>query len=96
MNVIVSSAGCSSSFYPSRWIPKNPEKRETIYNKVKLFRIDNNLKNETMAGSSKSVAVCKYLYCSIPALYARRWTGTVIASIKLALIDYDKIQKRKR
>ena len=76
--------------------PKNPEKRETIYDKVKLFRIDNNLKMKRWLALLNPLQYGKYFYCSNSGHYMQQdEPETLIASIKLALIDYDKIQRAK-
>jgi len=76
--------------------PKNPEKRETIYDKVKLFRIDNNLKMKRWLALLNPLQYGKYFYCSNSRHYMQEdEPETIITSIKLALIDYDRIQKGK-
>lgn len=76
--------------------PKNPEKRETIYDKVKLFRIDNNLKMKRWLALLNPLQYGKYFYCSNSGHYMQEdEPETIISSIKLALIDYDRIQKGK-
>ncbi len=76
--------------------PKNPEKRETIYDKVKLFRIDNNLKMKRWIELLNPLTYGKFFYCSNSGHYMQEdEPETIISSIKLALIDYDKIQKMK-
>lgn len=77
--------------------PKNPEKRETIYDKVKLFRIDNNLKMKRWLALLNPLQYGKYFYCSNSGHYMQvDEPETLIASIKLALNDYDKIQRAKK
>ncbi len=76
--------------------PKNPEKRETIYDKVKLFRIDNNLKMKRWLALLNPLQYGKYFYCSNSGHYMQEdEPESIITSIKLALIDYDRIQKGK-
>ncbi|KAF0139928.1 MAG: Alpha/beta hydrolase fold protein [Stygiobacter sp.] len=76
--------------------PKNPEKRETIYDKVKLFRIDNNLKMKRWLALLNPLQYGKYFYCSNSGHYMQEdEPETLIASIKLALNDYDRLQKEK-
>jgi len=76
--------------------PKNPEKRETIYDKVKLFRIDNNLKMKRWLALLNPLQYGKYFYCSNSGHYMQEdEPETIITSIKLALNDYDRIQKGK-
>ncbi len=76
--------------------PKNPEKRETIYDKVKLFRIDNNLKMKRWLALLNPLQYGKYFYCSNSGHYMQEdEPEIIISSIKLALFDYDRIQKRK-
>jgi pimeloyl-ACP methyl ester carboxylesterase len=77
--------------------PKNPENRETIYDKVKLFRIDNNLKMKRWLALLNPLQYGKYFYCSNSGHYMQEdEPETLIASIKLALMDFDKIQKTKK
>lgn len=76
--------------------PKNPENRPTIYDKVKLFRIDNNIKRKRWIALLDPLKYGKFIYCSNSGhLVQIDEPETVIASIKLALNDYAKIQKEK-
>jgi len=76
--------------------PKNPEKRETLYDKVKMFRIDNNLKMKRWIALLDPLQYGKFFYCSNSGHDMQEDDPeTVIASIKLALLDYDKILKEK-
>ena len=76
--------------------PKNPENRPTLYDKVKMFRIDNNLKMKRWIALLDSLKYGKFFYCSNSGHFVQiDDPETVISSIKLALIDYDRIQKEK-
>jgi pimeloyl-ACP methyl ester carboxylesterase len=76
--------------------PKNPEKRETLYDKVKMFRIDNNLKMKRWIALLDPLQYSKFFYCSNSGHYMQEdEPETLITSIKLALLDYDKILKEK-
>lgn len=76
--------------------PKNPEDRPTIYDKVKLFRIDNNIKRKRWMALLDPLKYGKFIYCSNSGhLVQIDEPETVIASNKLALSDYAKIQKEK-
>lgn len=76
--------------------PKNPENRPTLYDKVKLFRIDNNIKRKRWMALLDPLKYGKFIYCSNSGhLVQIDEPETVIASIKLALNDYAKIQKEK-
>ncbi len=76
--------------------PKNPEKRETLYDKVKMFRIDNNLKRKRWIALLDPLQYGKFFYCSNSGHYMQEdEPETLIASIKLALNDYDRLLKEK-
>ena len=77
--------------------PKNPENRPTLYDKVKMFRIDNNLKMKRWIALLDPLKYGKFFYCSNSGHYMQEdEPETLIASIKLALNDYEKIQKEKK
>ncbi|MCK9425903.1 MAG: alpha/beta hydrolase [Ignavibacteriaceae bacterium] len=77
--------------------PKTPDDRgETIFDKQKLFRIDNNQKMKRWIALLEPLKYGKLFYCSNSGHYVQTDDPeTVISSIKLALIDYAKIQKVK-
>jgi pimeloyl-ACP methyl ester carboxylesterase len=77
--------------------PTTPDDRgETIFDKKKLFRIDNNLKMKRWLELLEPLKYGKFFYCSNSGHFIMKDDPeTVISSIKLALIDYDKIQKEK-
>ena len=78
--------------------PEGPDDRgETIFDKKKLFRIDNNLKMKRWIALLDPLRYGKFIYCSNSGHFIMvDEPETVIASIKLALSDYDKIQKTKK
>lgn len=76
--------------------PKNPENRPTIYDKLKMFRIDNNIKMKRWLALLDPLKYGKFFYCSNSGHFVQiDDPETVISSIKLALYDYDRIQKEK-
>ncbi|MCX6149323.1 MAG: alpha/beta hydrolase [Ignavibacteriales bacterium] len=77
--------------------PTTPDDRGvTSFDKVKLFRIDNNLKMKRWMALLDPLKYGKFFYCSNSGHSVQTDDPeTVISSIKLALIDYDRIQKEK-
>ena len=77
--------------------PETPDDRgETSFDKVKLFRIDNNLKMKRWLELLNSLKYGKLFYCSNSGhMVQQDDPDIVISSIKLALNDYEKIQKEK-
>lgn len=77
--------------------PKTPDDRgETIFDKQKLFRIDNNLKRKRWIALLDPLKYGKFFYCSSSGHSIQSdEPETVISSINLALSDYAKIQKEK-
>lgn len=77
--------------------PKTPDDRgETIFDKEKLFRIDENLKMKRWIQLLNPLSFGKLFYCSNSGHTVQvDDPDTVISSIKLALIDYEKIQAAK-
>jgi len=77
--------------------PNTPDDRgETIFDKKKLFRIDHNLKMKRWIALLEPLKYGKFFYCSNSGHYIMKDDPeTVISSIKLALIDYERIQKEK-
>jgi pimeloyl-ACP methyl ester carboxylesterase len=78
--------------------PKTPDDRgATSFDKLKLFRIDQRLKMKRWIELLNPLTYGKFFYCSNSGHYMQEdEPETVIASIKLALIDCDKIQKAKK
>ncbi|HEX9253788.1 MAG TPA: alpha/beta fold hydrolase [Ignavibacteriaceae bacterium] len=78
--------------------PKTPDDRgATSFDKLKLFRIDNNLKMKRWLALLNPLQYGKYFYCSNSGHYMQEdEPETIISSIELALNDYDKIQKAKK
>ena len=74
--------------------PATPDDRgETVFDKVKLFRIDNNLKMKRWLELLNPLKYGKFFYCSNSGHSVQvDDPETVIASIKLALIDYNRIK----
>ena len=77
--------------------PTTPDERgETIFDKKKLFRIDHNLKMKRWIALLEPLKYGKFFYCSNSGHNIMKDDPeTVISSIKLALNDYDRIQKEK-
>jgi len=68
----------------------------TIYNREKMWRIANNLKMKRWLALINPLKFGKYFYCSQSGHYIQQDDpDIVIASIKLALKDYDRIRKDK-
>ncbi|HKI79653.1 MAG TPA: alpha/beta fold hydrolase [Ignavibacteriaceae bacterium] len=73
------------------------DRGETIFDKEKLFRINNNLKMKRWIALLDPLKYGKFIYCSNSGHFVMKDDQeTVIASIKLALIDYDRLQKGKK
>ena len=72
------------------------DRGETIFDKQKLFRINNNLKMKRWIALLDPLKYGKFFYCSNSGHNVMQDDPeTVISSIKLALTDYDRIQKEK-
>jgi len=72
------------------------DRGETIFDKQKLFRINNNLKMKRWIALLDPLKYGKFFYCSNSGHNVMKDDPeTVISSIKLALNDYDRIQKEK-
>ncbi len=72
------------------------DRGETIFDKQKLFRINNNLKMKRWIALLDPLKYGKFFYCSNSGHNVMQDDPeTVISSIKLALNDYDRIQKDK-
>ncbi len=77
--------------------PKTPDDRgETTFDKRKLFRIDQNLKMKRWIALLEPLKYGKFIYCSNSGHYIMKDDPeTVVSSIKLALTDFDKTQRKK-
>ena len=77
--------------------PTAPDDRgETIFDKKKLFRIDNTIKMKRWIELINPLKYGKFIYCSNSGHYMQKDDpDVVIASIKLALQDYDRIHNEK-
>jgi pimeloyl-ACP methyl ester carboxylesterase len=77
--------------------PTTPDERgETIFDKKKLFRIDNNLKMKRWIALFEPLKYGKFFYCSNSGHFIMKdEPETVISSIKLALIDYNRMQNER-
>lgn len=72
------------------------DRGETIFDKQKLFRINNNLKMKRWIELLDPLKYGKFFYCSNSGHNVMKDDPeTVISSIQLALNDYDRIQKAK-
>jgi pimeloyl-ACP methyl ester carboxylesterase len=72
--------------------PSGSNEAPAIYDREKMWRIDNNLKMKRWLALINPLKYGKYFYCSQSGHYIQQDDpGLVISSIKLALQDYDKI-----
>ncbi len=75
---------------------KGEDRGETIFDKRKLFRINNNLKMKRWIALLDPLKYGKFFYCSNSGHNVMKDDPEiVISSIKLALNDYDRIQNEK-
>jgi len=76
--------------------PLNPEKTASLYDQEKMFRIDNNIKIKNWIELINPLKYGKFFYCSNSGhMIQKDDPDIIISSIKLALHDYDKIEKEK-
>jgi len=74
----------------------NSDQEPAIYDREKMWRIDNNLKMKRWLALINPLKYGKYFYSSQSGHYIQQdEPNLVIASIQLALQDYDKIKKNK-
>jgi len=74
----------------------NSNEGPTIYDREKMWRIDNNLKMKRWLALINPLKYGKYFYSSQSGHYIQQDDADlVISSIKLALKDYDKIKKER-
>lgn len=72
----------------------DPEEKPTIYDRARMFRIDNNLKIKRWIELLNPLTYGKFFYCSASGHYIPvDDPDVVIASINLALKEYERIQK---
>lgn len=72
------------------------DRGETIFDKQKLFRINNNLKMKRWIALLDPLKYGKFFYCSNSGHFVMRDDPeTVISSIKLALNDYNRLKDEK-
>jgi hypothetical protein len=76
--------------------PLNPEKTHSLYDQEKMFRINNNIKIKSWLEVINPLKYGKFFYCSNSGhMIQKDDPDIIISSIKLALLDYDKIKKEK-
>jgi hypothetical protein len=74
--------------------PLNPETTPSLYDREKMFRIDNNIKIKKWLELINPLKYGKFFYCSKSGhIIQKDDPDIIISSIKLALGDYDKIIK---
>ncbi|MHB9141919.1 MAG: alpha/beta hydrolase [Paludibacter sp.] len=76
--------------------PLNPEQTATLYDRKKMFRINNNIQMESWLELINPLKYGKFFYCSNSGHFIQKDDpDIIISSIKLALGDYSKIRKEK-
>ena len=76
--------------------PLNPENTASLYDKEKMFRIDNNIKIKSWIELINPLKYGKFFYCSKSGhMIQKDDPEIIISSIKLVLLDYDKFRKEK-
>jgi hypothetical protein len=74
--------------------PLNPEQTASLYDGKKMFRINNDIKMENWIELINPLKYGKFFYCSNSGhMIQKDDPEIIISSIKLALLDYDKIKK---
>jgi pimeloyl-ACP methyl ester carboxylesterase len=74
--------------------PLNPEQTASLYDRKKMFRINNDIKMENWLELINPLRYGKFFYCSNSGHFIQKDDpDIIITSIKLALRDYDKIRK---
>jgi hypothetical protein len=74
----------------------NADEGPAMYDREKMWRIDNNLKMKRWIALINPLTYGRLFYSSQSGhLVQQDDPGLVISSIKLALLDYDKIKKEK-
>jgi len=76
--------------------PVNQNEKPTIYDREKMFRVDNNLKIKRWLALLDPLKFGKFFYSSNSGHFMQTDDpDLIISSINLALKDYQKIQKEK-
>jgi pimeloyl-ACP methyl ester carboxylesterase len=76
--------------------PLNPEKTASLYDQEKMFRINNNIKIKSWIELINPLKYGKFFYCSNSGhMIQNDDPDIIISSIKLVLLDYDKLKKEK-
>ncbi|HBZ66178.1 MAG TPA: hypothetical protein DEO70_05015 [Bacteroidales bacterium] len=74
--------------------PSNGETTPALYDREKLFRINNNIKMKAWIGQIDRLKYGKFFYCSNSGhIIPTDDPDIIISSIKIALLDYGKIAK---
>lgn len=74
--------------------PLNPEQTASLYDRKKMFRINNDIKMENWLEIINPLSYGKFFYCSNSGhIIPKDDPDIIISSIKLALQEYDKIKK---
>ncbi|MEI7499677.1 MAG: alpha/beta hydrolase [Bacteroidota bacterium] len=72
--------------------PLNPEQTASLYDRKKMFRINNDIKMESWLELINPLKYGKFFYCSNSGhMIQKDDPDIIISSIKLALKDYDRI-----
>ena len=76
--------------------PINPDEKSGLYDQKKMFRINNNIMMNNWIDLINPLKYGKFFYCSNSGHFIQKDDPEIIiASVKMALSDYDKIQKVK-
>ncbi|MFH0893806.1 MAG: alpha/beta fold hydrolase [Bacteroidota bacterium] len=76
--------------------PLNQQEKSSLYDQEKMFRINNNLKIKSWLELINPLKYGKFFYCSNSShIIQKDDPNIIISSIKMALLDYDKILKEK-
>jgi len=76
--------------------PLNPEQTASLYDRKKMFRINNDIKMENWLELINPLKYGKFFYCSNSGhMIPKDDPDIIISSIKLALNDYNRIQTEK-
>lgn len=76
--------------------PVIPEQTASLYDQEKMFRINNAIKMKSWLEQINPLKYGKFIYCSSSGhIIQKDDPDVIISSIKLALLDYDKILKGK-
>lgn len=76
--------------------PLNPETTPSLYDREKMFRVNNNIKIKSWIKLINPLKYGKFIYCSKSGHFIPKDDpDIIISSIKLVLLDYAKIKKEK-